>query len=61
MSKLDFPSYDQLYVWFWRSLDDKTYGEYVLPDEWVSKMSILDSETLYLLVWHSEGCPDVLE
>lgn len=59
MKKVHIPSYEALRVWFWIMLNGETYNQYVTQNQWVTSMEIEDKEIFYLLVWYSEGCPDI--
>jgi hypothetical protein len=59
MSEVYFPSYEALSDWFWIMLDDETYNAYLTRNQWVSYMELGDREIFYLLLWFSEGCPNI--
>lgn len=59
MSKIYIPSNEALSAWFWVMIDDVTYEKYLTNNQWVSHMELGDSEIFYLLLWFSEGCPNI--
>lgn len=55
MSKEYFPEPYSLFDWFF----DIHYNRYLGRHQWVFKLSTEEQYILFLLVWFSEGCPEI--